>query len=222
MEKLLNFCKKYYPAILMSIYMLFFNIWFNHLENTITTNYFVIQILPDEYIPFCEVFIIPYLLWYIYVAGIVVYLFFKNRTDYAKCCFFLAIGMTIFLIISALWPNGHNLRPATMPRDNIFTQMITILYQMDTSTNICPSIHVYNSIGAHLAISKCSSLRKYKILQTASLLLCLSIIISTVMIKQHSTFDIIAAFVLASVVYQFVYVIPWNTLLLPNRKRKFS
>ena len=65
----------------------------------------------------------------------IIYFFFHNKQDYYRCCTFLFTGMTIFLIVSTLWPNGHHLRPYVMPRDNIFTQMITRLYKTDTSTN---------------------------------------------------------------------------------------
>ena len=35
--------------------------WFTYLERHVTDNYFVIHSIFDDYIPFCEYFIIPYL-----------------------------------------------------------------------------------------------------------------------------------------------------------------
>ena len=197
--------QKYRHAIPLLIYAVIYLNWFSYLEKTVTKHYQVIHIPLDNYIPFVEIFIIHYLLWFAYVAAVVAFLFFRNKTDYTKCCIFLFTGMTIFLIISTLWPNGHHLRPYVMPRDNIFTQMIAHLYQTDTSTNIWPSIHVYNSIGAHLAIAKCQELKKHKLLQLGSFVLCVSIILSTMFIKQHSAFDVITAFILAAVMYIIVY-----------------
>lgn len=197
--------QKYRHAIPLLIYAVIYLNWFSYIEKTVTKHYQVIHIPLDNYIPFVEIFIIPYLLWFAYVAAVVAFLFFRNKTDYTKCCIFLFTGMTIFLIISTLWPNGHHLRPYVMPRDNIFTQMIAHLYQTDTSTNIWPSIHVYNSIGAHLAIAKCQELKKHKLLQLGSFVLCVSIILSTMFIKQHSAFDVITAFILAAVMYIIVY-----------------
>ena len=34
----------------------------------------------DDYIPFCEYFIIPYVLWYLYVAGTVLYLGLTDKS----------------------------------------------------------------------------------------------------------------------------------------------
>lgn len=160
----------------------------------------------DDYIPFCEVFVIPYFLWFAYVSGVVAYLFFKNKRDYYRTCLFLFTGMTIFLIVSTVWPNGHHLRLEAMPRDNIFTAMIAGLWQTDTATNLWPSIHVYNSLGAHFAVMRCRQLSQKKGILIGSGILSLSIIASTVLIKQHSMFDVITAFILAGIMYIVVYV----------------
>lgn len=205
MKHIKKFFFKYMHAIPLLIYAYIYLNWFGYVERTVTKDFYVIHMELDDYIPFCEIFIIPYLLWFGYVALVVLFLFFKNKRDYVKCCAFLFTGMTLFLTISTIWPNGHLLRPAVMPRDNIFTQLIANLYQTDTSTNIWPSIHVYNSIGAHLAVSHCSFLKKYKGIQISSLILCVSIVLSTMFIKQHSVFDVLTALVLAGIMYTLVY-----------------
>ena len=43
--------------------------WFFHLEKTVTRDYAVMHTVLDDYIPFIEYFIIPYLLWFVYVGG---------------------------------------------------------------------------------------------------------------------------------------------------------
>lgn len=131
--------------------------------------------------------------------------FFKDKEDYYKTCTFLFTGMTIFLIISTLWPNGHHLRPYVMPRDNIFTDMVALLWRTDTPTNLWPSIHVYNSLGAHFAIVHSKQFANRKGIRLTSLVLCVSIILSTMLIKQHSVFDVLTAFGLAAVMYAVVY-----------------
>ena len=223
MEKLKFLYEKCRLAIPLLVFMFIYFMWFGYLERTVTKHYTVIHVRLDDYIPFCEIFIIPYLLWFVYVAAVIIYLLFTSKADYLKSCIFLFTGMTIFLIISTLWPNGHHLRPYNMPRDNIFTQMIAQLYQTDTSTNIWPSIHVYNSIGAHLGIARCEAMKKHKLLRAGSLILCVSIILSTVLIKQHSVFDMITAFILAAVMYILVYATAWSTVprLQGKRKQKY-
>ena len=196
---------KYKHGIPLAIYMIIYLSWFAWLESTNIKNYQVIHVTLDDYIPFWEVFVVPYFLWFAYVAAVVVFLFFKNRQEYYKCCVFLFTGMTIFLIISTLWPNGHHLRPPVMPRDNIFTSMVAFLWKTDTPTNLWPSIHVFNSLGAHFAVMRCRSLADKKGIRIGSFILALSIILSTVLIKQHSVFDVITGLLMGGAMYVLVY-----------------
>ncbi len=205
-EKVMKkFFEKYKHAIPLMIYAVIYCTWFAYLEKTVIHPATIIHVGIDDSIPFCEVFVIPYFLWFAYVSAVVMYCFFKNKQEYYKTCVFLFTGMTVFLLISTLWPNGHHLRPSVMPRENIFTAMIAHLYKVDTPTNLWPSIHVYNSIGAHLAVVHNYQLAKNKMIRTGSLTLCIAIILSTVFIKQHSMFDVITAFVMAAVMYAVVY-----------------
>lgn len=213
-----KYYEKYKHAIPLIIYAVIYLTWFVYLEKTVVPKT-IIHMKADDYIPFWEVFVIPYFLWFAYVSIVVLYCFFKNKQEYCRACVFLFTGMSVFLIVSTLWPNGHHLRPYEMPRDNIFTSMVARLYQTDTPTNLWPSIHVYNSIGAHLAVvyslklkgsskedalpAGISKFRKGII--AGSFILCVSIILSTVFIKQHSLFDVLTAFVMAGVMYAVVY-----------------
>lgn len=205
MEKLKKFYETYRHGIPLILYGALYLSWFAYLEKTVTKGYRVIHMSVDDYIPFCEVFIVPYLLWFAYVAAVVLFFFFKDKTDYYRTCTFLFTGMTVFLVISTLWPNGHHLRLSEMPRDNIFTQMVSSLWKTDTPTNLWPSIHVYNSLGAHFAIMRSKQFENRKGIRIASLILSSSIVLSTVFIKQHSMFDVLTAFVMAAVMYLVVY-----------------
>ena len=204
MEKAKNFYMKYRHGIPLVLYGILYMTWFCYLERTVTKHYHVIHMAIDDHIPFCEVFIIPYFLWFLYVSAVVLYLFFRSKPDYWKACIFLFTGMTIFLLVSTLWPNGHHLRPYALPRDNIFTRMVTHLWRTDTPTNLWPSIHVYNSIGAHVALCRCR-LGKKRWLRNSSLVLCVSIILSTMFLKQHSCVDVILGIALGACMNQFVY-----------------
>lgn len=220
--------KKYYErykhAIPLFIYGVIYLSWFSYVEKTVTRPENLIHMKADDVIPFCEIFVVPYFLWFAYVSIIVVYLFFKGKQDYYRVCTFLFTGMTVFLIVSTLWPNGHHLRPAVMPRDNIFTALVSYLYKIDTPTNLWPSIHVYNSLGAHFAIIKNSKLGQKPVIHAGSLILCISIILSTMFIKQHSVFDVLTAFIMAAVMYIVVYgfdiVTIWQGRRYGARKRR--
>lgn len=209
-----EFIRKYRHGIPMVIYLIVYLILFFIVERLTEDNYHVIHMALDDKIPFCEYFVIPYFCWFAYVAGFVLYFIFFDKESYWPMFWFLVIGMTVFLIVSFVYPNGHELRPEQFPRDNVFTRMIANLYRTDTATNILPSIHVYNSIGIHIAVQKSKRLSKHRPVQIASGILSALIIMSTVFIKQHSMVDVISAFGLAAVLYVLIYVthiIPWRT-----------
>ena len=166
-----KFYERYKHAIPLIVYAFIYLSWFSYLERTVQNPQTIIHMKWDDMIPFCEVFVIPYYLWFGYVSIVVLYLLFKNKQDYYRACTFLFTGMTIFLLVSTLWP----------------------------------SIHVYNSIGAHLAVTHNEKLRKNKVIYFGSLILCISIILSTVFIKQHSCFDVITGILMGAIMYVIVY-----------------
>ncbi len=187
------------------VYFIVYMTWFNYIEQNRAAKYTVIHMNIDDKIPFCEYFIIPYLLWFIYVVAVVTYLMFTDKAGYYKNFAFLATGMTIFLLVSTFWPNIQHLRPYMLPRTNIFTHMVKSLYRTDTPTNLWPSIHVYNSIGAHLCIVRCKWSSEKKWLKNTSLAICIAIIMSTMFIKQHSFFDVFMALIMSLVMAAIVY-----------------
>ena len=149
--------------------------WFTYLERHVTDNYFVIHSIFDDYIPFCEYFIIPYLLWFAYIAVTLGYLFFNDKQGFYKASAIMFSGMTIFLIICTVFPN------------------------------VLPSLHVYNSICCYIAISHCEKLQHSRLIQKGSLVLSILIILSTMFLKQHSVVDVVAACVMAYFMYSLIY-----------------
>lgn len=206
-----------YRHLLLLLYFPVYLLWFNYLEKAVTTHFHVIHTAADDYIPFCEYFVIPYLLWFFYVAWGIIYMAKNNKADYYRLCAFLFTGMTVFLIISTVYPNGHYLRPQYFEHHNIFTSLCEALYSTDTPTNLFPSIHVYNSIGIHLAVMQNRELRKNKTVQMLSFLLMASIILATMFLKQHSVFDVTTALILSFVMYRIVYRRNWSRYEMPGR-----
>lgn len=189
--------------------------WFIYLEKKVTNHYYIMHVAIDDLIPFNEYFIIPYLLWFAYVAVAVGYFFFTNVKDYFKLCTMLFTGMTISLLICTVFPNGTDFRPVIDPDKNICSAIVAFIYSADTCTNVFPSIHVYNSICVHIAVCHSARLRKYRRLQTGSFLLMISISLATVFLKQHSAFDGLGSLFMAYIMYQFVY----SDTYVPSRKK---
>ena len=205
-KSLKELCSSYKALTVMVIYFVIYMTAFGYLEQR-NTSYYVIHFGIDAYIPFCEYFIVPYVLWFVYVALAVVYFGIKDQEEGNKLIAFLIAGMTVFLIISAVFPNGHHLRPKTFTRDNIFVDMVKKLYVIDTSTNVLPSIHVYNSLAVMITVWRTKLLKNHKVMKAGLLLLGVSIICSTVLLKQHSMLDVMVAFILAALVYTVCYII---------------
>lgn len=204
MKNIGEFIQKYRSLFVMGVYAVFYLIAFAYLEQrdgAIHEIHFGI----DAYIPFCEIFIIPYLMWFGYVALTVCFLCIKDKAESEKLVGFLMMGMTIFIVVSAVYPNGHHLRPVMFPRDNVFTRMIAMLYAADTPTNVLPSIHVYNSIAIMIAVRRSKCFREHRVISGLMYVLGVGIICSTVLIKQHSMIDVMLAFILSALIYSICY-----------------
>ena len=105
MKYIRNFLVKY-SHIWVFLYGLIYFPWFTYLEKNVTNNFHIIHMAIDDSIPFVEYFVVPYFLWFGYVAAAVAYFFFKNKHDFYRLCGFLAAGMTIFLVVSTIYPGS--------------------------------------------------------------------------------------------------------------------
>ena len=209
MTRILAFVRKYKHAWLL-LYAFIYLPWFCYLEKTVTRNFHVMHASLDDLIPFNEYFIVPYLLWFLYVGAAIFYFLITSKEDYYKLCIFLFSGMTISLIICTFFRNGTDLRPVIDPDKNIFTALVAYIYRTDTCTNVFPSIHVYNSIGVHLAVARRGRPPGHRLIRLGSGLLMISICMATVFLKQHSVIDLIGAVILAYVIYGIVYGYSWS------------
>lgn len=110
--------------------------------------------------------------------------------------------MTIALAVYVILPNGLDLRPYRVYGSDIFARIVRQLYSTDTATNVCPSIHVFNSVTLMMAYyrSRIFEEPRRRWMRPASAVLCLSIIASTVLLKQHSCIDVVMGILLAMAV----------------------
>ncbi len=149
----------------------------------------------DDVIPFCEIFLIPYMFWYLFIVITLVYYGLYDPEQFKKTMTFFIVTQVIAMIIYISYPNIQLLRPTEFPRDNILTRLAAGLYAFDTNTGVCPSLHVAQAIGLASVWLKdrCAS-RPFKIFVAVTMfLVCLSV----VFVKQHSVLDAVAALPLA-------------------------
>lgn len=193
-------------------YFIVYLAWFCYLERTVRPTYWIHSWL-DDLIPFQELFVIPYLFWFFYV-GIAIAFFLRHSTaEYYRLCAFLFTGMTVCLTIYTFFPNGHHLRPWSFPRMNVFSELVRVIYSLDSCTNVDPSIHVLNSLGVHIAVWRSEVLKDKKWVRYGSLIACILICMSTVFLKQHSVEDVAAACVVAVPLYWMAYRFDWSPVL---------
>lgn len=145
----------------------------------------------DDLIPFCELFVIPYVFWYFLIAGTLLYFALYNTDSFRRFQIFIIVTQVVAMAAYILFPNRQDLRPTDFPRDNIFRQLVGLLYAADTSTNVCPSLHVAYSIGIASAWLKEREVHTgWKVFVVISVIL---ICMSTAFIKQHSVVDAMVA-----------------------------
>ena len=145
----------------------------------------------DDMIPFCEYFLIPYVLWYLLVAGSLLYFALYDIDSFKKLMVYIIVTQVAAMAIYILIPSRQDLRPVVFPRDNILTKCTALLYSFDTSTNVCPSLHVAYSLGiASTWLRRKDSRVLTKILIS---LFVVSVCLATAFVKQHSVLDGFAA-----------------------------
>lgn len=110
-----------YGHVWMLSYAFIYIPWFTRLQENINKPYHVMHTALDDMIPFEEIFIVPYLMWFLYVAATIAFFFFRNRDDYYRLCTFLFTGMTISLLVCTLFPNGNGLPSGNRIRIKIFS-----------------------------------------------------------------------------------------------------
>ena len=196
-----NWCSRH-PVWFMAFYALFYLTFFALLERTIQSPDLWVHCRLDDLIPFCKYAIVPYLLWFPWIPFTLFYLLWKApRADFWRLCLPLFAGMTIALACYVILPTGLDLRPYRVYGSDFFARTVRWLYSTDTPLNVCPSIHVFNSVTLMMAYyrSRIFETPGRRWMRPASAVLCVSIIASTVLLKQHSCIDVLLGILLAMV-----------------------
>ncbi len=145
----------------------------------------------DDLIPFCEWFLIPYVFWYLLIVVSLLYFMLYSIDNFKRLQTFIIVTQVVAMAIYIIFPNRQDLRPDSFQNENFLTACVEFLYTFDTSTNVCPSLHVAYSIGiASVWFKEKSASWWWKcFVLIAVILICLS----TAFIKQHSIVDAFVA-----------------------------
>lgn len=160
----------------------------------------------DDVIPFCEFFVIPYVGWYLLIIISLIYFAFYNPENFKNMSKYIIITQILAMIIYIVFPNRQDLRPEMFTRDNVFTDIMSILYRIDTNTGVCPSLHVAISIG--IASTWLREKNASKVYKTFIVAFCALVCISVAFVKQHSVVDIFVALPVCLVAEYFTFIRP--------------
>ncbi|MGI2297757.1 phosphatase PAP2 family protein [Paenibacillus sp. GXUN7292] len=155
----------------------------------------------DDRIPFLIWFVIPYAIWMPLLYISFIYLGLKDRSLYWRTIITYNAAVIVCNIIFILFPT-HMPRPEISGND-IFTTLVQFIYSNDEPVNCFPSIHCLTSYLLLITMNR-HKLLKTGLRITFSIVF-ISIIASTVFIKQHAWVDVIGGVVLAEAVYRIVY-----------------
>ena len=145
----------------------------------------------DDLIPFNEYFVFFYVGWYFFVFGSLLLTFFYDVPRFRKLQIFLIVTQVVAMTCYIVWPSRQDLRPEVFPRQNLLTDLMAFIYSFDTSTGVCPSLHVAYSMGIVSVSLKDRRLHwGWKIAATVfALMVCAAVCF----VKQHSAVDVFAA-----------------------------
>ena len=129
------------------------------------------------------------------------YLLYKApREDFWRLCIPLFTGMTMTLLFYAIVPNGLALRPKYVPGTDIFCA---------ACADDLPQRHADERLPVHPCVQfghadagvlpQCQSLTapRRRWMRSAAMVLCVSISLSTILLKQHSVIDVVFGLLLA-------------------------
>ncbi len=157
----------------------------------------------DDLIPFCEYFVIFYTGWFALVVGSLARTFFFDVKSFRKLQTFIMITQLVAMAVYIIYPSRQDLRPDSFERQNFFTMVMGIIYSFDTSTGVCPSLHVAYSMGIlSVGLKDRSIPGGWKaVLTFVVIMICLSVCF----VKQHSALDVLWALPVSLLAEVLVY-----------------
>ena len=178
----------------------------------------VVYCFLDDLVPFREGFVLFYVSWYVLIVISLLYFFLYDIQSFKDLSTFIIITQVVAMAVYILYPTRQDLRPAVFAHQNLFTWGLGIIYDFDTPTGVCPSLHVAYSLGILSAwLKKMDASPLWKAVLTAWIvLICLSVMF----VKQHSAVDVIAALPLSLLAEYMVYRRRWCPVKTPRKKTK--
>jgi membrane-associated phospholipid phosphatase len=168
----------------------------------------------DNKLPFLPIFIIPYIIWYLFIPLSFFIFCLKDKKTYFKTMLIYVSGCIIASIVFLTFQT-------TVPRtqvegSGVLINIIKMIYANDNPVNCLPSLHVFTSYLIIRVITK-SKLASLKVNLTTYIIASL-IILSTLFTKQHAVLDVLSGMVLAEALIYLVNRYEAKLRSLVNKK----
>lgn len=149
----------------------------------------------DDKIPFQSIFVIPYVFFFIWIMGIIGFLW--NRPNIENFLFSYLVLVNFSNLFWYLVPNGV-IRPKQLHVNSHFEKAVDFFHKYDGDTNGLPSGHVSHTLLSTFYLSQVYT-DHWWIWIVAGL-----ISVSTVFVKQHYLIDLVLTpmFVLAAILVE--------------------
>lgn len=174
-----------------------------------------LKIVIDHLIPVVPIFVLPYLLWYVFMFCYLIYFCFKDTTVYKHTLVTIVIGEFICFICYVYFQSTVA-RPS-VEGTGMFSTLLQFVYAQDNPYNCFPSIHVLTTYTIMLASVNIKNKHFINTLLIQSM--GALIILSTLFTKQHVIVDVVASMLIVSLVYSLLFIRSTEHQLKRARKK---
>ena len=209
-EKTIDTIKKYFSD---RKYVLLLLLWVVHivwyfLVNTYRTNCHLIHIPLDDKIPYIRFFVIPYVMWYGYIAFAHIWTFFHSKRDFLTMCSLIFLSVFISVTVYTIYPSMHDMRPADEALgSDLFGNIVRWLYSTENPNCILPSEHCLLAIVITVGLIFSDGFKGNLAVKILCPIYTLLVMLATVFIKQHSIVDVFASTALSVPICLLTYFV---------------
>lgn len=169
-------------------------------------NYHFIGWELDNKIPFVPEFMYIYMIWYPFLFVSFFYIWKKHPKKFTKLILSIIVALSITFVIFLVYPTKV-VRPDVQIGHTLTSLLTYIVYLLDEPVNCFPSVHCLMCFELMFFIFMDKKLDiKWRIFTH---IVCILIIASTLLVKQHVIIDAIGALIITITTYILVNYFPY-------------
>lgn len=151
----------------------------------------------DKKIPLIPFFILPYLLYFIYIISSIV--FFFQTEHYVKFLQMIIVSSFINYFVWILFPNGS--RRQEVKNKDFFSRLLIFIRKLDNDSNACPSMHISLTM-----ITSFFYIMIFPSLSYLFIIITILITVSVLFTKQHYIVDVLGGIISSYLAYLIFFL----------------